>query len=1607
MAARNPSKDKIENQLQQARQNLLDLTMRNRLLNYRPAKARAIRVVDEVPTEIYNILVLKEREMEFLPKQETADVESTSEGEQQSLLEELQEGSSGLTEEELSLLWRMPAPDVKAADRHIDRFLQTNLESAALFKRLFYVSQQAKAVFEEQGYTVLYLALGFLEWTESPDATKTRRAPLILIPVELERQSIAKSFKLKWTTEDIFTNVSLQAKLAEQGIALPELEMPEDKSSIDEYFQDVVNAVKKMRDWRVIADIYLDFFSFTKFVMYKDLDLQAWPEDLSPVDHPLIQAILDPSSSDSSHCGEGFKESEIDEKLRSQDLYHIMDADPSQVAVIEDIKAGFNLVAEGPPGTGKSQTIVNAIAELLASEKSVLFVSEKMAALEVVKSRLDAAGLGDFCLELHSRKANKREVLKELERTITRTPPKEIPLGQKFSQLESLKSELNTYAKALGKPIGAIKYSPFELFSMREVANQHFESVNRPLPRIKIGGAIKCSSEELDSAVAALTDIVQIIPFVQPITNHPWLGCEPGTILPTDEDEVRELIDACKETLTNLGAKVDRLVKLSGIQKPTILEQLPSAINAAKVVAVSKPIDRDVLLNPEWNGPSKDAEALVNKIEDVQERLAAALSKFEDRSLDEDITTLVGEYKVLSAKLFKVFNGRYRYLRQKIASLYRGQPPKDINTIIADLEQLADSLKLRAEVRESKQLGHALFGSHWKSDMSDPQMLKSFSSWAISFRQQLLNKALTERAVDVISDGVSQDAVEKAAEDLVKVQEKFIKKRDTLAARINLDYKAVFNTAQEKISFESFTAKLEVWAAELPKLQRWAQFIALRNICLKTAAKPIVELSMKDLISPEDLVPCFNGNFADELLHGAFAEQSSLSNFVGELHKNKIKQFMQLDSELIISNRQSLAYKLYTNQPRIPGGASPNSEAGILLGEFSRKRGHMPIRKLMSLVGGLVQRIKPCFMMSPLSIAQFLDPRTARFDVIIFDEASQVRPEDALGALIRGNQVVVMGDTRQLPPTSFFDHITEADEDAEEEAVAASLGDIESILHQCKRSFPTKILRWHYRSRHESLIAVSNREFYDNKLLVYPSSIDMAEELGLHFVHLPNAVYDRGRSSVNRMEARAVAEAAVEHYKKHPGRSLGVGTFNIKQQQAILEEIELQLHLNPEMEEYFSSDKEEHFFVKNLETIQGDERDVIFLSIGFGFDGDARLSRNFGPLNNEGGERRLNVLISRARKKCLVFSNFKAGDLALDGTASKGLRALKVFLEYAETRNFVSIEETGQDTDSPFEDSVYEFINSEGFDVRKQVGCAGFRVDLAVIDPEAPGRYLIGIECDGAKYHSSPVARDRDRLRQQILEGLGWRIYRVWSTDWYRNRDETKSNLLSAIANVKKTPQLAMQHESTKPSAKAAERQEDCNSGKVEKTCSTNFKTIVPEYRSCMSLGISTRKELHETAPRKLAEAVISVVAVEAPIHVDEIIRRIRVLWGLKRSGQRIQDAIMKAIAVAIKAGAIELHDEFLWQANNKNVQVRCRLGDPPAKINLICDEEIAEAIKLVLKLQYATAARDLIMQASRLLGFLATSAEISNKIQAVVNDLISKGDLQQASNGMLTLLKG
>ena len=610
----------------------------------------------------------------------------------------------------------------------------------------------------------------------------------------------------------------------------------------------------------------------------------------------------------------------------------------------------------------------------------------------------------------------------------------------------------------------------------------------------------------------------------------------------------------------------------------------------------------------------------------------------------------------------------------------------------------------------------------------------------------------------------------------------------TFKERAKVDDAAFYGAPFEKMSAVTLANRTALAIADQNGLAAWIEYHRARQDCGELGLDSLLGVFEGSPLLPKLLQTALDRAFYRSLARTVLERHPKLARFKGITQKQARERFRELDRQILKLHQQSLAARL-ARAPIDPGVLTPQRKdyTGLVLirNELSKKQRHVPIRTLLDRAGRSIQQMKPCFMMSPLSVAQFLKPGGLRFDVVVVDEASQMRPEEALGSIVRTDQTVIVGDPMQLPPTSFFDradHFIGTEDEAEE------IIDSESILDLALATYrPARELRWHYRSRHESLIAFSNRKFYDDKLIVFPSPLDPDKakrkpQFGV-FNHFVGGKY---KSSLNLIEAQAVAEAAVAFMRDNLDRSLGVVTLNQPQQEMLLGEIDQLVARDPRAAKYREKWEStlEYFFVKNLENVQGDERDVIFISTVYGPDADTGVVMNrFGPVNSNVGHRRLNVLFTRAKERVDLFTSMRSGDVKITDGASLGIKTLKSYLEYAETGKLEQGVLTGREPDSEFEIFVRDRLAQHGFEVVPQVGVAGYFIDLAVKHPKRSG-YLLGIECDGAMYHSSKSARDRDRLREEVLIGLKWNIYRIWSTDWFADPQQQFNRLVAHIEQL-------------------------------------------------------------------------------------------------------------------------------------------------------------------------------------------------------------------------------
>lgn len=1599
-----PNQADIASQLDQARKNeLLDLTLRNPLISHRTLKSRGVEIIDERPSQVYRILVEEGRKMSFLS---VSDEEKEKLSEVEDGEHELVFGQPEEQEPEESETSDGPA------ERHVDTKLQTPYTSENLQGRLRSSYYHAESTIQEEGVNTLYLALGMLRWYRKSGAEKERKAPVLLVPVELSRTDVQGRFRLEYLGEEIGGNLSLKAFLdGEFGLDWPLPPDPEEgKLDIQDYFNEVQQVISYKDRWRVDHHAAeLGFFSFSQFLMYEDLSVENWPESQKPDEHPVLRRLLD----------EGFEqpgsllsdEENLDQHLDPEDTYHVVEADSSQTEAVLAVKRGENLVLQGPPGTGKSQTITNIIAEAIGEGKTVLFASEKMAALEVVKRNLDSTGLGDACLELHSHKTRKKAVLKELERTLNLGEPHVEDFSQDAAVMVDAREKLNGYAEAVNRPIGESTVRPYDAYGELVQLRDDLEGVK--VPSLDVPEMQNWSSQEYKEKKFLVEQVESHLAEMGVPADHPFRGSQKTRFLPRDQEDIEQVSRSAAEILHSLRGTDSELASRVGLPEPESAAETDDLLQAAEKLTEAPDLTGLNVRADAWDVHAELLEELV----EAGERYAELHAEYDDviipEAWDQDVFNIRQRLAKHGEKWYRWIFSEWRDAKSDLAALCTRDLPSETQERLNLIDAILEAQRIEEKLEENDALASEALGSAWQGPSSDWIALRKGTEYLIEVHRGVRKDQLPEVLLDTLVSQPDLTAIESLIKELRAHRQDLEEARGDFRTEIDLDPEVRFE--EGSLSSQPYDVQMETFARcrdETPRLQEIVTFNQNADKLEEEGLGPVREAAATWQEAPSHLVDAFRRAYFNVLLERAMDERPALEQFSGAQHDQVVERFRELDRASLRHNRFELAREHYEGMPDKRGAG----QMGTLLYEMGKKSRHMPIRRLMKQAGNAIQAIKPVFMMSPMSVPKYLPPGSIDFDLVVFDEASQVRPVDALGSILRGQQSVVVGDNKQLPPTSFFDSaIDTSGDDFKQQA-----GDQESILDLFRsRGAPEQMLRFHYRSKHESLIAVSNKEFYDNDLNVFPSPDGEQEETGLEFNHLPDTTYDRGGSRKNKGEAEEVARRVMEHARENPGMSLGVATFSSAQQEAIRDRLEYERRQDPSCEDFFSGHPDEPFFVKNLESVQGDQRDVIFISVGYGRDDDGRVSMNFGPLNQDGGERRLNVLTTRAKYRCEVFTNLTADDIDLSSTNARGVEVLKEYLKFAETGELDLATASGRGPDSPFEEAVADRLREEGYDVEYQVGVAGFYIDLTVKDPDRPGRHLLGIECDGATYHSAKMARVRDRTRQAVLESLGWTIHRIWSTDWFRNPEEQLSQVLQSIERARLKSKAASHEvgEEEKEENQVAEKESDTDGEEKEtqdapQKAETEIERVEEEDddmkpRPYEKATVQVRVEgnLHEASTRQLGKRISEVVKQEGPVHTEVVMRRILSGAGVSRLGSRIRDALEGAIRHAVRQNQVEKQGDFLRDPSQGKVPVRDRsdLDGPARDIERVPPSEIKEAAEEITEVSFGIGKEELIQEVGRRLGFKRIGTNIQDRIEDVIDAMIGRNALAE-EDGHLTL---
>lgn len=1457
----NPLTEEIRTRLEVWRERLIDLSFRNQSINFKEYKTSTFKIDSPDYETLIKQLLIEGKS--FRPVKE--------------IIDELKEDeilvSSEATDQETPLI-------------NLTRAYKTSKE--------------------DMGVNVVHVAIGFLEWYERNDSEIPIKSPIILLPVHIYKsQTITETqlpFRLRADEDELLINKAILERLKRDFLIEIDSELDDDDpiNSVKECFEKFEEIANSNNGWTVTKDVHAGNFNYYGFPIYADLkNLEG-----KLLDNHLIRALIstEPFEQDISSI---VQENELDEKVDPKETFQILDADSSQQKAISAAKGNISFVIQGPPGTGKSQTIGNIISECLSQNKKVLFVSAKEVALKVVKNRLDAKQIGQFCLNLHDyKKKNLKELFEDIDRTWSAQPYsiEEEEIDDDLSRLSTTRKKLNEYVLELSSKKTKLEVTPYKVHGEISILS------DIPINIFDVPNTNEISRQKLRDILSEIKNLEDYAHILSEHDLHVWYDSNVKQIGVQKKEELTSLLQDINEKLTKLKNGINELHKST----PVILKLCTKT----------------------------------NEFIDFGKKYKLSVLK-------EDINGIRQQIKSFDGNILRYFDSNY-----------------------------SNQLKLL------------------KSHLKDDQKLDS-NIWWWRFAEKTvlsdLNKANDVKIncfedlnkIDDLNEN-HQSIIEKWIDDFGELPDQVIQKIQELT---DLLKDANTDTNYYDDISDALT-KIENKQNNLEALDKWIRYKKIINKLGSLGVNNFVEKAIQEKFHPDKLVKIFRKRFYSIWLDNVESENTILREFDSTVMHNLIGEFRKLDKQQLNYAVKRITNKIVTNFPSRISTNTSNTGIAMLLQQINRSRAHLSMRRLLKTIPDIILSIKPCLMMSPRTVSTYLGDNV-EFDVVIFDEASQILPEEALGSIVRAKQMIIAGDQKQLPPTNFFR--TQSVEVNDE--IAEDIEGFDSILDlACATTIPNILLNWHYRSQSENLIQFSNHHFYNNKLQIFPASNKDGNK-GVFFNLVNEGKYDYGKSKTNRVEADLMVQRLFEKLENMDGDTIGIVTFNIAQRDYIDNKINMELNNYPQLQEWFSRTGLNEFFVKNLESVQGDERDIIFFSMLYGKDNDGRPRGPYGAIQNTGGEKRLNVAVTRAKKRVEVFSSMTANDWDVRNRP-EGIKRFKDYLNYAQYGTETlgrGAESTGGEVESPFEEAVKIALENKGYLVEPQVGVGGYRIDLAIIDENEPGRYILGIECDGATYHSSYSARTRDRLRQEILEGkYGWRIHRIWSRDWVRNQADQLEKIKEAIDRPTESTLTNINKEEPIDEIEFVESDPQNISEIIRNKCDHYVMQDEAHYEKYSQ--IAGYQNYTSDGLKKVVEHFLGVNGPVSKEKLIKVLANCSAMTNISKNfkvviTQQLKDVSEKAnFHFNVNTGTISIRDlsktwhNFIPRFNKSGYPENDRQYDQ------IPIEELAAVSREILKLISPFKFDDLVIETARVCGFRVASSNLKDRFGKSIKWAIGNG---------------
>ena len=1401
-----------------------------------------------------------------------------------------------------------------------DNKIVSYLTEAELQGSLTYIYRTARTSLEENGANSLFLTLGMLRWFETAKSEQPRYAPILLLPVDIIRKSSNK-YVIRKRDEEIILNITLVELLKQNfKINLDILkELPKDECGVDvkmilTYFR---RAIIEQKKWNVIEESMLGLFSFNKFVMWNDIHSNA--DKLA--ENAVVASLIE------NRDKEGFTDEKIDARIIDKesspmDFAIPLDVDSSQMEAIVESGRCRTFILHGPPGTGKSQTITNMIANALYQGRRVLFVAEKMAALTVVQSRLEKIGLAPFCLELHSNKATKKHFLEQMEQVLNIAKIKEPEeYASMAAELYAERKSLISYMEALHQK-GDNGLSLYECISDYLTIEQ--DEIQEALPE-----ACNLTADYIRKCKDQVEQLDAIFSIVGTPENNPLYGLEPIDNRLDTTEEIKRLLQQFKEVLTGYRQALDKFNNQSPLSLKTSTDLRWLEMFVEKLV-----------------------------IQKQQDELHESLvSSYSEDIIRMNVNSCKREWEEVKAKWFiPRFFAKKSFLKsmQRYGQIYESGVD-ELLTSVENYQQLTKDLKQQED---------QLASFAYSNGFSHQERLEAYeTNW---------NRHGSTRRQEFLQD----------ANSILDYHYELSKITEQLANKTSLR-----NTTDDILN------SIDKWLPNMQHMKDWNLWVDKKRELTQMQLQPVICLLERGE-KPSNVIQAFLKGIYHHLIEVAIDSNEQLRTFNGMVFRQKIEQYKRDTQRFQELSKKELYSKLAARVPSSSAASADGSEISILKRNIANGGRGNSIRSIIDNIPTLLPRLCPCMLMSPISVAQYIDLKSEKFDLVIFDEASQMPTSEAVGAIARGKALIVVGDSKQMPPTSFFS-TTQVDEEE------ANIDDMESILDDCKTlSLREYYLSWHYRSKHESLIAFSNSQYYDNRLFTFPSVDDQMAKVKLVPVE---GVYDKGRTRSNPEESKAIVKEIIRRLTDPELQkySIGVVSFSKVQGDRIEDDLTAELDRHPELKELAYNGKEP-IFVKNLENVQGDERDVILFSVGYGADKNGKVSMNFGPLNNAGGERRLNVAVSRARYEMIVFSTLKASQIDLKRSNAKGVEGLKGFLEFAETGRLPMVSGNSNEGDNNIMVSqICEMLSEQGYIAQPCVGRSSFKVDIAVSTNDHPDKYILGILCDGKTYYETKTTRDREIVQPNVMKMLGWSVLRVYSIDWYENRERCMGQILDVLRSIDLGE--IREEEKTDEPPQFAFNADTINDTDLIEDISKN-ENQQPYVEAEVSVPAIDKTTYDPTAAYNL-KVIHQILKTEQPVTDGYLCKKVAKLFGFGHAGPNIQKAIAYA-SESLYVDPVSLGDvKSLWLNETSAQDYRSYRAPSPRAITEIPVCEIMNAVYEVVREEFSIPMTKIPSLTARKLGFSGAGSKIAETINAIVEMMLRDGRIKDTM-GLISIVE-